>query len=365
MRKIKTAPLLPTKFEIEEVNEREINIRVSPFESGMAISIAHPLKRLLMNSTIGYSAVAIKVENASHEFDNISGMLEDISELIINLKSIRFKLKDGLERAEVSYSFKGSKEIYGADLENNEVGIVTPKSFLATLNEDGQLDFKLIIYQGMGYVPSEDIRATILENEYDNYIPLDAYFTPIRKANYKIDNILVDDDPNFEAVTFNIVTDGQISPKEALSYTLATFDTQLGAFKKINSDAVEPMQKIFLPLEETNVVVDEKEIEEELEVLTKEEEDIVNKLLMEIKDIPVKQRVANTLISHGYKYTGDVVFLDDRDLKELKHFGQNSVVELNAALDKQQLDKAIREELSDKIKKEFERRRKINEETIS
>lgn len=357
MRKIKTAPLLPTKFEIEEINEREINIRVSPFETGMAVSIAHPLKRLLMNSTIGYAPIGIKVENASHEFDNISGMLEDISELIINLKSIRFKLKDGLERAEVSYLFKGPKEIYGLDLETNEVEVVTPKSFLATLNDDGELNFSLIIYKGIGYVPSEDIRATVLENDYDNsYIPLDAYFTPIRQANYKIDNILVDDDPNFESVTFNIKTDGQVTPKEALSLTLTTFDAQLSAFKKINSDAVEPMQRLFLPQEEVTQNVEKIENEEESETLTKEENEIVDRLLYELKDFGLKPRIANNLTNSGYKYVGDVAFLDERDLKDIKNFGAGSINDLRVALEKHKLDRDTLNYLSEKAKREYQRR---------
>ncbi|HIO70801.1 MAG TPA: DNA-directed RNA polymerase subunit alpha, partial [Campylobacterales bacterium] len=173
MRKIKTAPLVPNQFEVEEIGENAITIRIFPFEVGFAISVAHPLKRLLLSSSVGYAPIAIKVENASHEFDNIPGMLEDISAFILNLKKIRFKLRDGAEKIEVSYSFKGSKDIYGSDLETDEVEVVTPNSFLASLNEDGELNFTLVIYRGIGYVPSEDIRNSIADI-YEGFIPLDA-----------------------------------------------------------------------------------------------------------------------------------------------------------------------------------------------
>jgi DNA-directed RNA polymerase subunit alpha len=356
MRKIKTAPLLPNKFQIEEINSREINLRVSPFEVGFAISIAHPLKRLLMSSSIGYAPVAIKVENASHEFDNISGMLEDVSELIINLKSIRFKLKDGLEKAEISYSFKGSKEIYGSDLENDEVEVVTPKNFLATLNEDGILNFTLIIYKGIGYVPSENIRTLILDDE-SSYIPLDAYFTPVRKANYRIENVLVEDNPNFEEIVFNIVTDGQVSPREVFANSLKVLESQLSIFENINSEKSEVIiQTQDREYEDDLNVIENRENYEDERELLKEEEDIVEKLLYELKDFGLKPRVGNALIAAGFKYVGDVAFLDERDLKEIKNFGAGSATDLKAALDKMKLDRDSLTDLSEKAKKEYKKR---------
>jgi len=347
MRKIKTAPLIPTKFEIEEINSNEININVFPFEVGFAITFAHPLKRLLMSSSMGYAPIAIQVENASHEFDNIPGMLEDISELIINLKSIRFKLKDDLEKAEVSYSFKGSKEIYGSDLNNDMVEVVTPNSFLATLNEDGQLNFTIIIQKGIGYVPSEDIRNSVLK-ELD-YIPLDAYFTPIKKANYEIENVLIEDNPNFEKIIFNIVTDGQSSPKDVFINSLQVMESQLSVFKKIYSNTTDSVTTGNDDQYRDNNY-------EDVASLSEEEEEAITKLLIEIKDFGLKPRVANALTTAEFKFVGDVAFFEDKELKSIKNFGAGSISDLKTALDKSGIDKDSLSFLSEKAKTEFRRR---------
>lgn len=350
MRKIKTAPLIPNKFEVEEVSSNEINLKVSPFEVGFAISVAHPLKRLLMSSSVGYAPIAIKVENASHEFDNISGMLEDVSALIINLKSIRFKLKNGAEKAEVSYSFKGSKEIYGSDLANDDVEVVTPENFLATLNEDGQLNFTLIIYRGIGYVPSEDIRSSILKTKSD-FIPLDAYFTPVQKATYTIENVLVEDNPNFEQIVFNIVTDGQATPREVFGNSLKVLQDQLSIFQHIYDESVD------LVSTDVNEVVTQEIGETQSEPpLSKEEDEILEKLLYELKDFGLKPRVANALVAAEFKFVGDVAFLDDKELKDIKNFGAGSITDLKTALEKMKLDKESLSFVSERVIEEFRKR---------
>ena len=208
MKKIKTVPLAPKEFEVEQISENEANIMAYPFKTGYAISLAHPLRRFLLSSSVGYAPIAIKIEGAKHEFDSVRGMLEDISDFILNLKEIRFKLNDDVDSAEINYSFTGSCKITGSDLSNDEVEVVTPDAHLATLNEDATLNFTLKIAQGIGYVASED---TALEIDNEDYIALDAYFTPVRSATYKIENVLVEDNPSFERVVINIKTDGQIS----------------------------------------------------------------------------------------------------------------------------------------------------------
>ena len=216
MNKIKTTPLLPQEFVVEQISDNEANIIAYPFETGYAVSLAHPLRRFLLSSSVGYAPIAIKIEGAKHEFDSVRGMLEDISDFIINLKGIRFKLKNGATSVEANYSFVGPCEIKGSDLNSDEVEVVTPDAFLATLNEDATLNFSIIIKQGIGYVPSEDIREELKEA----YIALDAFFTPVRRATYKIENVLVEDNPNFEKVVLNIITDGQISPVDAFRNSL-------------------------------------------------------------------------------------------------------------------------------------------------
>jgi len=356
MRKIKTAPLTPNKFDIDKVSPTEINLRVSPFEMGYGISVAHPLRRLLFSSSIGYAPVAVKVEGASHEFDNISGMLEDVSELIINLKSIRFKLKDGVEKAEIKYSFKGPKEITGSDLENDQVEIVTPNNFLASINEDGNLNMTLIIYRGIGYVPSEEIREDIPQEE--GYIPLDAYFTPVRKATYKIENVLVDDNPNFEQIIFNIVTDGQITPVEAFENSLSVFQDQLSIFsfsdedKQVDKEEKESSGATVVTATKSSKNVSNTPAKSSGE-LTKEDERNLALLFTEIKDFGLPLRIINSLSKAGYKYVGEVALLNDKQLEETKNLGKKSIEELKISLEKEGLGSEVVEKFSAEVIDQF------------
>jgi len=145
MKKINTSLYMPHDIDIEKVDERRVKITTYPFQSGFAVTVAHPLRRLLLGSSAGYAVTAIKIDGVSHEFDSIRGMLEDVALFILNLKNIRFKIKSEANKAEVSYSFTGYKEILGSDLANDTVDVVTQDSYLGTINEDATINFTLII----------------------------------------------------------------------------------------------------------------------------------------------------------------------------------------------------------------------------
>lgn len=300
MNKIKTSPLLPQEFVVEPISENEANIIAYPFETGFAVSLAHPLRRFLLSSSVGFAPVAIKIEGASHEFDSVRGMLEDISDFIINLKGVRFKLKDDAKEAEISYSFVGPCEIKGSDLITEEVDVVTPDAFLATLNEDATLNFSVKIYQGIGYVPSEEIRDQL----DDGYIALDAFFTPVRKATYTIDNVLVEDNPSFEKVVLNIVTDGQISPHDAFRNALEVMYSQLAVFNS-----------------EINIQVPTS-------IERSDEAPELKQLLSRIDELGLSARSFNCLDRSSIKYVGEIVMMSQNDLKNVKNLGKKSFEEI-------------------------------------
>jgi len=300
MKKIKTSPLLPQEFVVEQISENEANVIAYPFETGYAVSLAHPLRRFLLSSSVGYAPVAIKIEGAKHEFDSVRGMLEDISDFIINLKGIRFKLKNDAKEAEITYSFAGPCEIKGSDLDNDEVEIVTPDAFLATLNDDATLNFTIKIYQGIGYVPSEDIREELDEG----YIALDAFFTPVRKATYAIENVLVEDNPNFEKVVLNIVTDGQISPLDAFRNALEVMHAQMNVFSsEISIQAPATIERV-------------------------EESPELKKLTARVDDLGLSARSFNCLDRSNIKYIGEIVLMSQNDLKNVKNLGKKSYEEI-------------------------------------
>ena len=301
MKKIKTTPLAPQEFEVEQISENEANIMAYPFETGYAISLAHPLRRFLLSSSVGYAPIAIKIEGAKHEFDSVRGMLEDISDFILNLKEIRFKLNNDATEAEINYSFAGPCTITGADLSNDEVEVVTPDAPLATLNEDSTLNFSIKIAQGIGYVASED---TYEEIEGDDYIALDAYFTPVRSATYKIENVLVEDNPNFERVVMNIKTDGQISPIDAFRNSLEVMYAQLAVFNsEISIKAPSTIERV-------------------------EESPDLKKLTTNIDSLGLSARSFNCLDRSNIKLIGEIVLMSTNDLKNVKNLGKKSYDEI-------------------------------------
>jgi len=300
MKKIKTTPLAPQEFEVEQISENEANIIAYPFETGYAISLAHPLRRFLLSSSVGYAPIAIKIEGAKHEFDSVRGMLEDISDFILNLKEIRFKLNDDAAEAEINYSFAGPCTIKGSDLSTDEVDVVTPDAPLATLNEDSTLNFSIKIAQGIGYVPSEDT----YEELEDGYIALDAFFTPVRSATYKIENVLVEDNPNFERVILRIKTDGQISPVDAFRNSLEVMYAQLAVFNsEISIKAPVTIERV-------------------------EESPDLKKLTTNIDSLGLSARSFNCLDRSNIKLIGEITLMSTNDLKNVKNLGKKSYDEI-------------------------------------
>ena len=302
MNKIKVTPSVPTKMEVEKIKDNHIRLNVYPYESGYAISVAHPLRRLLLSSTAGYAPVALRIEGVQHEFDSVRGMLEDVAEFIINLKNVRFKVKNpDVDSIEVSYEFKGPKEIYGKDFTTEEIEVVTPENFLATLNEDAELKLSLIIKKGIGYVPSEELRSEIPEG----YIPLDAFFTPVKKAVYEIEKVLVEDNPNYEKIVFDIETDGQIPPSEALKMALDVFRSQMEIFNKELSIPDTPKSS------------------------DSQSEDI---FANPIDSLGLSARSYNCLNKAGIEYVGELLLMGENELKEIKNLGKKSLDEINEKL---------------------------------
>jgi len=305
MKKIKVAPFLPTEVEVNEVSETRAEVIAYPFENGYAVTLAHPLRRLVLGSSIGYAPISLKIEGAAHEFDSVRGMHEDVAVFIINLKSIRFKIKDELDRVTVNYSFQGPREIIASDLNNDQIEVINGESVLATLNEDAELNFTIEIAKGIGYVPSENLR----EDVDHEAIALDAFFTPVRKANYKIENVLVEDNPNYEKIVFDIETDGQITPVEAFTNALETMSKQLSVFNGV------------LDIDLDSAPVRKASNSNELKAY-----------LVSVDALGLSARSFNSLDRAGIKYLGELVLMSANELKNIKNLGKKSLDEIQECL---------------------------------
>ena len=294
------SPFLPTEVEIEAISDTEAKISAYPFESGFAITLAHPLRRLLLSSSVGYAPIAVKIEGATHEFDSLRGMLEDIAIFIINLKNIQFKINSDEERVEVEYSFDGPREIKGSDLINSEVEVVSPDAHLATINSDCNLTFTVVVQKGIGYMPSEDIREMLS----DDYIPIDAFFTPVKKVVYDIEKMLVEDNPNFEKAVFTVQTNGQITPITAFKEAVSVMYSQMSVFNKV--------------FDLSKVTVSD----------TSEEQVELKDLIIKIEDLNLSARSFNSLDRAGLKFLGELVLMSEVEVKNIKNLGKKSYDEI-------------------------------------
>ena len=292
MKKFAETPFLPTEVEIEAISANEAKITAYPFEDGFAITLAHPLRRLLLSSSVGYAPIAVKIESVTHEFDSLRGMLEDVAMFVINLKNMRFKINGDKNQVSVEYSFNGPRDIKGEDLINSEVDVVSTDEHLATINSDCNLTFTVIIQKGIGYMPSEDIRDIV----GPDFIPIDAFFTPVRKVVYSIEKMLVEDNPNFEKAVFNVITNGQISPITAFKEAVSVMYSQMSVFNKV------------FDLSEVSISDT-------------------------IEDLNLTARSYNALDRNGIKYLGELVLMSEVEVKNIKNLGTKSYNEIAEKLE--------------------------------
>lgn len=263
------------------------------------------MRRLLLSSSVGYAPIAVKIEGASHEFDSLRGMLEDIAIFVINLKNIKFKINGDKEQVVVEYSFNGPREIKGEDLINSDVEVVSKDAHLATINSDCNLTFSVIIQKGIGYMPSEDIRDIV----GPDYIPIDAFFTPVKKVVYDIEKMLVEDNPNFEKAVFTVQTNGQISPIAAFKEAVSVMYSQMSVFNKV------------FDLSEVTVSDSGEEPVE------------LKELVIKIDDLNLSARSFNSLDRAGLKYLGELVLMSEVEVKNIKNLGKKSYDEIAEKLE--------------------------------
>jgi DNA-directed RNA polymerase subunit alpha len=203
------------------------------------------------------------------------------------------------------YSFDGPKEIKGSDLANSDLEIVSPDAHLATINSDCNLTFSVIIQKGIGYTPSEDIRDMI----GTDFIPIDAFFTPVKKVVYSIEKMLVEDNPNFEKAVFDIYTNGQISPIDAFKESVSVMYSQMSVFNKV--------------FDLSEVTVSDSG-EEPLEL---------KDLVVKIEDLNLSARSFNSLDRSGLKFLGELVLMSEVEVRNIKNLGKKSLDEIAEKLE--------------------------------
>ncbi len=302
----KTIPHIPSEIQMEEIGENHIRICVWPFEPGYAITFAHPLRRLMLSCTPGYAPVMLHIDGVSHEFDSVRGIVEDVTPFIMNLKNIRFINKDTeiKNTIRLNYEFNGPMELRGANLVNDEIDVVNKDAYLATINEDAKFSFSIVVKRSIGFKPNDLVRKDKDFTGEVGLIPLDAYFSPVKRVVYDIEDVLVEDNPNFEKIVFDIETDGQVAPLDIFKNAIAMAQAQLSIFGS-DVSVLNPDMKV--PTEDT---VD------------------IKNLLIKIDTLNLSTRCFHCLDKIGVQYVGELVLMSENDLKNIKNMGKKSFDEI-------------------------------------
>lgn len=284
---------------------------VQPLERGYGVTLGNSLRRILISSLQGTAIVALKVNDAPHEFTTIKGVVEDLSEIVLNLKEVRFKDLTG-KSTKIELSIKGPKELTAKNIQDAtpDFQILNPDLHIATLNKKATLNVELRIGTGFGYVPAEDNKKTDLPL---GFISMDSIFSPIKNVNYIIENTRVGQRTDYEKLILEIITDGSITPEEAVIFS-----------SKILKDHIQ----LFLNL---SPEIEEKEPEKEEE---DEQFEMIRKiLLMPVDELDLSVRSQNCLRSASIKIIADLVSKNESEMLHYRNFGRKSLAELGELMD--------------------------------
>ena len=280
------------KFELE------------PLERGFGTTIGNALRRVMLSSMPGSAIVAVKIDGVMHEFQTIEGVVEDVTSIILNLKSV--VLKNNTEEDKVLYLHASNEgEVKAGDIEtDSDIEIINKDLVIATLAKGGKLDMELIVSNGRGYVPGTENKKYI-ENNKIGYIPIDALYSPIERISYEVDTARVGQDANYDKLILNVYTNGSLKPEEAIA---------LGS-------------KILI--EHLNVLLDLSEIADMTGIMTAKEEDSkIKKLETPIEDLDFSVRAFNCLKRANINTLGDLTAKSEIEMMKIRNLGKKSLKEV-------------------------------------
>lgn len=284
-----------------------------PLEPGYGITIGNALRRILLSSLEGYAITTVKIEGVDHEFSSIKGVIEDVTEIILNLKQVRFKQQiEGVDDEKVTVLASGKEAIKAGDIGNFLTGfeILNPDLHICTLEPDVKFQMTLSISKGRGYVPSEENKPVDAEI---GLIALDSVFTPIKNVRYSIENYRVEQKTDFEKLLIEINTDGSIHPKDAMK------------------EAAKILIQHFMLFSDEKMTIDH---DEKLENEEFDEEVLHMRQLLKTKlvDLDLSVRALNCLKAADVETLGDLVSYNKNDLLKFRNFGKKSLTELEDLL---------------------------------
>ena len=312
----------PEKVVMLEADEQFGKFEFRPLEPGFGITIGNSLRRILLSSLEGYSINSVRIDGVDHEFASIPGVLEDMTNIILNLKQVRCKqIVEDTDFEKVSFTVSGSQELKAGDLGKafTAFEVLNPELKICSMEKNVSFNMELSVNKGRGYVPAEEQEL----GEVDvNVIAIDSIYTPIKNVKYSIENYRVEQKTDYEKLVLEITTDGSVHPKDALK------------------EAAKILIYHFMLFSEEKITLDVSESENGEEF---DEEVLRMRQLLKTKlvDLDLSVRALNCLKAANVETLGQLVTFNKTDLLKFRNFGKKSLTELDDLLSKMDLSFAM------------------------
>jgi DNA-directed RNA polymerase subunit alpha len=299
----------PDKVIMIDSTEFEGKFEFRPLEPGYGLTVGNALRRVLLSSLEGFAITSVKIDNVEHEFSTIPGVVEDVTEIILNLKQVRFKRQiEDTEEEKVVVNIGGQEQLKAADFQKFISGfqVLNPDLVICNLEKDVQLNMEFTIEKGRGYVPAEENKKS---SAALGVIEIDSIFTPVKNVKYSVENFRVEQKTDYEKLVFEISTDGSIHPKDALT------------------EAAKILIHHFLLFSDERITLEADEI---AQTETYDEESLHMRQLLKTKliDMDLSVRALNCLKAAEVDTLGDLVSYNKNDLMKFRNFGKKSLTEL-------------------------------------
>ena len=302
-----TELIKPTKIDVDKKDKKTYgSVSIEPLERGFGLTIGNALRRILLSSLQGAAVTSIQIDGVLHEFASIPGMIEDVTEFILNIKSLALKLNSDQPK-KMSLKASGPGEVKASDIEaGSDIEIINPDLILCHLDKSAKINLELTVQNGKGYVAAE------LQKKEDKQIGLilvDSIFSPVKKVSYNIENSRVGQVTDYDKLTLNVETNGSMEPDDAIAMSARILQEQL---------------QYFINFEEPEI--DDKSKEEESEIKFN------RNLLRKVDELELSVRSANCLRNDNIVYIGDLVQKSENDMLRTPNFGRKSLNEIREVL---------------------------------
>jgi DNA-directed RNA polymerase subunit alpha len=277
-----------------------------PLERGFGITLGNTLRRVLLSSLQGAAITAVKVEGALHEFTNIPEVVEDVSDIILNLKEVELSMA-GWEQKTVRIEVDGPAEVKAKDFKaDDSIKILNPDHHIATVGAGGKLRLECVVKKGRGYVSADKNKQAGLSV---GFIAIDSLFAPVKKVNYNVTNARVGQMTDYDKLILEVFTDGSVSPEDAVAYAAKIVKDQLTIFVNFDEEEDLKVEEAAPPTEKFN-----------------------ENLLRSVDELELSVRAANCLQAANIKYIGDLVQKTEAEMLKTKNFGRKSLKEIKELL---------------------------------